>query len=89
MRRPSCLFNGNAPFLENLYSSYLSDPDSVSSEWRDYFNDFDAIKRKIYNKDKFEVVIKKNIILANKALPNTFLNCNCVANNTAPYVQNI
>ena len=42
MRRPSCLFNGNAPFLENLYSSYLSDPDSVSSEWRDYFNDFDA-----------------------------------------------
>ena len=26
-----------------------------------YFNDFDAVKRKIYNKDKFEVVIKKNI----------------------------
>ena len=25
------------------------------------FNDFDAVKRKIYNKDKFEVVIKKNI----------------------------
>ena len=23
------------------------------------FNDFDAVKRKIYNKDKFEVVIKK------------------------------
>ena len=25
------------------------------------FNDFDVVKRKIYNKDKFEVVIKKNI----------------------------
>ncbi len=42
MRRPSCLFNGNAPFLENLYSSYLSNPNSVSSEWRDYFKDLDA-----------------------------------------------
>ena len=26
-----------------------------------YFNDFDTVKRKVYNKNKFEVVIKKNI----------------------------
>ncbi len=38
MQRPSCLFSGNAPFLEALYESYLTDPGSVSAEWRSYFD---------------------------------------------------
>ncbi len=42
MRRPSCLFNGNAPFLDNLYSSYLEDPKSVSSEWCEYFKNLEG-----------------------------------------------
>ena len=31
------LNGGNADFVENLYESYLSDPNSVSPAWREYF----------------------------------------------------
>ncbi|MBV8659586.1 MAG: 2-oxoglutarate dehydrogenase E1 component [Burkholderiales bacterium] len=34
----SYLFGGNAPFIEELYEQYLADPQSVSREWRDYFD---------------------------------------------------
>lgn len=34
----SYLFGGNAPFIEELYENYLSDPTSVPNEWRDYFD---------------------------------------------------
>ncbi|PHV13278.1 2-oxoglutarate dehydrogenase E1 component [Chitinimonas sp. BJB300] len=34
----SYLFGGNAPFIEELYEQYLADPQSVSEEWRDYFD---------------------------------------------------
>ncbi len=34
----SYLFGGNAPFVEELYESYLDNPQSVSPEWRDYFD---------------------------------------------------
>lgn len=37
MQRPSCLFSGNAAFVEELYEDYLADPGSVSDEWRSYF----------------------------------------------------
>ncbi len=37
MQRPTCLYSGNASFLEALYESYLGDPASVSEEWREYF----------------------------------------------------
>jgi 2-oxoglutarate dehydrogenase E1 component len=45
MRRPSCLFDGNTPFLDNLYCSYLSDKNSVSNEWRQYFQEIDEGER--------------------------------------------
>ncbi len=32
------LFGANAPYLEELYESYLNDPASVSENWRDYFD---------------------------------------------------
>ena len=35
---PSCLFSANAPFLEELYETYLADPGKVSDEWRAYFD---------------------------------------------------
>src|SRR5574337_24378 len=38
----SLLFGSNAPFIEELYEQYLSDPASVSEQWRDYF---DALQR--------------------------------------------
>jgi 2-oxoglutarate dehydrogenase E1 component len=35
----SYLFGSNAPFIEELYESYLVDPASVSAEWRVYFDE--------------------------------------------------
>ncbi len=32
------LYSANADFIEDLYESYLADPDSVSDEWQKYFN---------------------------------------------------
>ncbi|HEX6690883.1 MAG TPA: 2-oxoglutarate dehydrogenase E1 component [Burkholderiales bacterium] len=34
----SYLFGGNAPFIEELYESYLVNPGSVTEEWREYFD---------------------------------------------------
>src|SRR6478736_2972251 len=35
----STLFGSNAPFIEELYESYLADPAAVSPEWRSYFDE--------------------------------------------------
>ncbi|MEE2981773.1 MAG: hypothetical protein VX929_00475, partial [Pseudomonadota bacterium] len=32
------MFSSNAPFIEDLYESYLLDPDEVSEDWRKYFD---------------------------------------------------
>ncbi len=37
-RQSSPLFGGNAPFIEDLYESYLQNPDNVPDNWRAYFN---------------------------------------------------
>jgi 2-oxoglutarate dehydrogenase complex dehydrogenase (E1) component-like enzyme len=34
----SYLFGANAPFIEELYESYLANPASVEPAWRDYFD---------------------------------------------------
>lgn len=36
--KTSHLSGGNAAYVEDQYESYLSDPHSVSEEWRDYFD---------------------------------------------------
>ncbi|MCC7219694.1 MAG: 2-oxoglutarate dehydrogenase E1 component, partial [Candidatus Contendobacter sp.] len=36
-RQSSPLFGGNAAFIEELYESFLNDPESVSANWRQYF----------------------------------------------------
>ena len=33
----SFLFGGNAPYVEEMYENYLSNPGSVPDNWRDYF----------------------------------------------------
>lgn len=38
MQDTSALYGGNAPFIEELYEQYLSNPDLVGEEWRAYFN---------------------------------------------------
>src|SRR3569623_1166701 len=34
----SYLFGGNAPYVEEMYESYLADPTSVPEPWRQYFD---------------------------------------------------
>ncbi|MCX7153577.1 MAG: 2-oxoglutarate dehydrogenase E1 component [Proteobacteria bacterium] len=34
----SLLFGGNAPFVEDLYESYLKNPGSIPEKWREYFD---------------------------------------------------
>ncbi|TAJ95222.1 MAG: 2-oxoglutarate dehydrogenase E1 component [Gammaproteobacteria bacterium] len=34
----SCLYSGNAGYIEELYEHFLTDPDSLPEQWRDYFN---------------------------------------------------
>ena len=34
----SYLFGTNAAFVEELYDSYLEDPDSISEDWKQYFD---------------------------------------------------
>ncbi|HMS80182.1 MAG TPA: 2-oxoglutarate dehydrogenase E1 component [Burkholderiaceae bacterium] len=34
----SYLFGGNAPYVEELYESYLNNPGSVPEQWREYFD---------------------------------------------------
>ena len=35
---PSCLYSGNAWFVEDLYEIYLNNPESIEPEWRIYFD---------------------------------------------------
>ena len=37
-RLNSYLFGGNAPYVEELYESYLNNPGAVPEHWRDYFD---------------------------------------------------
>jgi len=37
LESPSLLTSDNAPFIEALYNQYLTDPNTVSEEWREYF----------------------------------------------------
>lgn len=37
-RTTSLLYGGNAPYVEERYEAYLTDPHSVSDDWRDYFD---------------------------------------------------
>ena len=34
----SYLFGANAPFIEDLYETYLGDPQAVTEQWREYFD---------------------------------------------------
>ena len=39
----SYLFGGNAPYVEDLYESYLNNPGSVSDTWREYFDNLQIV----------------------------------------------
>ena len=39
----SYLFGGNAPYIEDLYESYLDNPGSVPEQWREYFDQMQLV----------------------------------------------
>src|SRR5688500_7312933 len=39
----SYLFGSNAPFIEQLYESYLKDPQSIEPRWRSYFDELQRL----------------------------------------------
>ena len=39
----SYLFGGNAPYVEELYESYLDNPGSVPDQWREYFDQMQLV----------------------------------------------
>ncbi|SSY80228.1 2-oxoglutarate dehydrogenase E1 component [Alysiella crassa] len=41
-RNFSYLFGSNAPYIEELYEQFLSDPNSVEEHWKQYFSDLTA-----------------------------------------------
>jgi 2-oxoglutarate dehydrogenase E1 component len=44
LRRTSHLSGGNLVYVEQLYDSYLEDPNSVSEEWRSYFDQLPGVE---------------------------------------------
>ena len=38
------LSGGNAVFVEDLYEQFLTDPEAVPAEWRNYFRSFPAVE---------------------------------------------
>ena len=70
---PSCLFSGNAPFLEALYENYLTDPNLVSDEWRIYFDtlqdDLSAVQRDPLHSEVRERMLAVTAVTKGAALP--------------------
>jgi 2-oxoglutarate dehydrogenase E1 component len=45
-RRSSHIAGGNATYVEDLYESYLRDPNGVPEQWRDYFDKLPRVESK-------------------------------------------
>jgi 2-oxoglutarate dehydrogenase E1 component len=45
-RRSSHIAGGNATYVEDLYESYLLDPNGVPEQWRDYFDKLPRVESK-------------------------------------------
>lgn len=46
LRRSSHIAGGNATYVEDLYESYLTDPNAVPEQWRDYFDKLPRVESK-------------------------------------------
>jgi 2-oxoglutarate dehydrogenase E1 component len=70
--RTSFLFGENVPYIEELYESYLDDADSVSKEWRVYFEALQsapAVDGSSRTDVPHAAVIDKFVELAKRARP--------------------
>lgn len=60
---PSYLYSGNATFVEELYESYLTNPETIDQEWREYF---DSIQNDTAAKDVAHTPIQQAYANATK-----------------------
>jgi 2-oxoglutarate dehydrogenase E1 component len=71
-RKTSFLFGDNVPYIEQLYESYLDDADSVSKEWRGYFEALQSVPA-VDGSSRIDVphaaVIDKFVELGKRARP--------------------
>ena len=47
LRQSSHISGGNATYVEDLYESYLKDPNGVPEQWRDYFDKLPMVSSEI------------------------------------------
>ena len=52
------LYSLNAPFIEQLYENYLNDPQSVTANWRDYF---DQLAQEAGDRDRSHSQIRERL----------------------------
>jgi 2-oxoglutarate dehydrogenase E1 component len=63
----SHISGGNATYVENLYESYLKDPNSVPEQWRDYFDKLPIVASEIVQvQDVPHSVIRKRFARISK-----------------------
>lgn len=62
----SHISGGNASYVEELYDQYLHDPNSVSEEWRDYFDQLPRIEG-VVTQDTPHSLIRKQFELLGKS----------------------
>src|SRR6056297_3177286 len=47
--RSSHIAGGNASYVEDLYETYLRDPNAVPEQWRDYFDKLPLVESQVAN----------------------------------------
>ena len=68
----SYLFGGNAPFIEDLYETYLQNPDAVTPEWRRYF---DQMQQLPGARDVAHAPIVESFVQRALGIPNNMFTC--------------
>jgi 2-oxoglutarate dehydrogenase E1 component len=67
LRQSSHIAGGNATYVENLYESYLKDPNAVPEQWRDYFDKLPMVASEIVQvRDVPHSVIRKHFARISK-----------------------
>ncbi|MEZ5573313.1 MAG: 2-oxoglutarate dehydrogenase E1 component [Halioglobus sp.] len=67
LRQSSHIAGGNATYVENLYETYLKDPNSVPEQWRDYFDKLPMVASEIVQlKDVPHSVIRERFAQISK-----------------------
>lgn len=63
----------NAHYIESLYEQYLSDPDSVDTDWQDYFKQYQSPNDVKHNaiKDQFLLLARNQTANKGPAAPNS------------------